>query len=72
MSRSIAGILLAVAVVVLASCTTVEPWQRGRLAKPEMAPDPNALQTELRDHVHESREGATSGPSGKGGGCGCY
>ncbi|MCH9697314.1 MAG: DUF4266 domain-containing protein [Gammaproteobacteria bacterium] len=52
-------------------CSHVEPWERGRLAKPHMSLDPEPTLTSLRDHVQVSKE-ATSGGSGtSGGGCGC-
>lgn len=56
----------------LAGCLAhVEPWERGRLAKPHMSLDPEPTLTTLRDHVQVSKE-ATSGGSGtSGGGCGC-
>ncbi|MGH8552922.1 MAG: DUF4266 domain-containing protein [Methylococcales bacterium] len=55
-----------------AGCAAVEPWQRGHLAKPQMALDPNPMQSELRGHTYSAREAASSGGSAKGGGCGCY
>jgi hypothetical protein len=53
-------------------CAAVAPWERGRLAEPHMALEPDPAQRELRDHTYRSREAATSGPLGEGGGCGCY
>ncbi|MDO9161840.1 MAG: DUF4266 domain-containing protein [Methylococcaceae bacterium] len=50
----------------------VAPWERGNLAKPQMALDPHPLQTELSGHSHGSREAAGAGGSASGGGCGCY
>jgi len=55
----------------LAGCTTVEPWERGRLAKPQMALEPNADLARLRDHAFISKEAAQGGHRGSGGGCGC-
>lgn len=55
-----------------AGCATVEPWERGVLAKPQMALDRSPLQSELRSHVYSSREAATGGTSAAGPGCGCY
>lgn len=65
-------ILASIFSISLASgCSHVEPWERGRLAKPHMALDPEPTLTSLRDHVQVSKE-ATSGGSGtSGGGCGC-
>ncbi len=53
-------------------CTSVEPWQRGTLAKEQMAPNPHPLQNVLRTHVQNSREAASGGDVAAGGGCGCY
>ncbi len=54
------------------ACTTVEPWERGRLAKPQMAADVAPMQSAVKVHTYSSREaGAVAGKNG-GGGCGCY
>ena len=58
--------------VCLASCANVQPWERGNLAKSQMALDPYPLQSALRMHIYNSREGATGGNAAHGGGCGCY
>ncbi|HNO75237.1 MAG TPA: DUF4266 domain-containing protein [Nitrosomonas mobilis] len=55
------------------ACTSVAPWERGVLAQPQMALDPNPLQSGLRAHNYPSREaGASTNASGGGGGCGCF
>lgn len=61
-----------VLVYMLAGCSTVEPWERGTLAKPQMASDPHPLQSSLSTHVYNSREAASGGTTAGGGGCGCY
>ena len=67
------GIALGVGMVVwLSGSSTVEPWERGNLAKPEMQLEPQPAQLALRDHVYGSREAAASGASAAGGGCGYY
>lgn len=54
-----------------AACGTVQPWERGELARPTMAWDPDPLRASLSAHVHDSKE-ASSGRIGlAGGGCGC-
>lgn len=68
--RRLAAALLGLAATGL-GCASVAPWERGRLAKPQMALDPDPLQRALRDHVHASREAAAGGEIGAGGGCGC-
>ncbi len=63
---------LCLALACLSACSTVEPWERGNLARPEMAVEPHPAQRALRDHVYGSREAAAAGASAAGGGCGCY
>lgn len=56
----------------LIGCSTpVQPWQKGNLAKEDMAFDPDPLQTRFVEHTFHSKEGATGGLSVGGGGCGC-
>jgi hypothetical protein len=57
----------------MTACTPVQPWERGVLAKPQMALTPNTGNNGLVSHVYGSREAApaSSGDAG-GGGCGCY
>ena len=64
----VTSVLLSVGVT---GCTTVEPWERGNLAKPHMALDPNVSRTTMRTHTYVSREAAAGGDSAAGGGCGC-
>lgn len=67
-------VLLATAVVVLAGCSSlsqVQPWQKGNLAKPEMAFDADTLDARFMDHTYFSKEGASGGAGVGGGGCGC-
>jgi Domain of unknown function (DUF4266) len=54
------------------ACSTLQPWERGNLAKPHMALDPNPLYSSLTGHNYSSREGAAGGSHAEGGGCGCY
>jgi len=65
-------LLIILPLVASLSGCAVAPWERGNLAKPQMALDPNPMQTELLGHSHGSREAAGAGSSGTGGGCGCY
>jgi hypothetical protein len=55
----------------LAACTQVSPWERGVLAKEEMAWRTNALEGALNDHIFFSKEASSGGSSAAGGGCGC-
>ncbi|MGH1536714.1 MAG: DUF4266 domain-containing protein [Gammaproteobacteria bacterium] len=55
----------------IVSCTSVSPWERGILAKPEMAWEPDPLMGQLQEHVYFSKEGSSGGYGAGGGGCGC-
>lgn len=55
----------------LSGCETVEAWERGTLAKPEMAIEADALETALNNHIYFSKEASNGGHSASGGGCGC-
>jgi hypothetical protein len=68
--RRIRAILLAGLSAVLCACNTVEPWERGNLASPQMTEEP--ADRTVRDHIYRSREGTAGPASAKGGGCGCY
>jgi hypothetical protein len=70
-ARALAPALLCLALLAT-GCAAVAPWERGRLAKPQMALDPDPSQRELREHTHRSREAAAISAAGRGGGCGCY
>ncbi len=54
-------------------CTSVAPWERGNLARSDMALTPFPNQTSVRNHQYGSREaGSVSSAIEGGGGCGCY
>lgn len=63
--------LAAVVSILLAACSTVQPWERGRLAKPQMELNPDALLAAMDEHVYSSKEAASGGIEAAGGGCGC-
>lgn len=60
------------AALALAGCGTIEPWERGTLAKPQMALSPLPQQGAARAHVQASREAGNAATAAQGGGCGCY
>ena len=68
------GKLLFCTTLILSSvaCSAVAPWERGNLAKPQMALDPYPMQSSMRGHIYGSREAAGAISAGTGGGCGCY
>ena len=63
-------IVLAAAALVAWSCAQVEPYQRGYLARPDMAIDP-APGGRILEKTYASKEAASGGASVGGGGCGC-
>ena len=66
------AVLSAVATAIsLGACASVQPWERGTLARPEMQLDPNPLQTGLYEQVYDSKEAASGGAGTAGAGCGC-
>ena len=57
--------------ITLTACAEVQPWERGRLAKPQMALDGDSLLSAIDAHTYNSKEAATGGIGPAGGGCGC-
>lgn len=55
----------------LGGCATVEPWQRGTLAREDMQIVSAPVQAALDDHVYFSKEASSGGRGMGGGGCGC-
>ena len=66
--RYLTGLLLALA---LSGCETVQPWERGTLAKDEMQWQGDVMDSTLRAQVYASKEAASGGAGAAGGGCGC-
>lgn len=62
-------------ILVLSGCAVqpwVKPYERGRLAEPEMQlGSRQALIDKHREHVHVVREAARGATGVQGGGCGC-
>jgi len=56
----------------LVACSPVAPWERGVLAKPQMAVQPHPEVDAVGAHVYGSREASAGSGSAGGGGCGCY
>ena len=55
----------------LGSCQSVQPWQRGTLAKPEMRLEVDKLGSQLYSQVYFSKEASSGGIEVAGSGCGC-
>lgn len=65
--------LCGLAMLGLVGCSAprVQPWDKQYLARPDMALDPDRLETRYSEHIYFSREGLGVGWSIGGGGCGC-
>ena len=66
--KYLTGLLMA---VVLCGCETVQPWERGILAKNEMQWQSDLQITQMRNQVYDSKEASSGGTGAAGGGCGC-
>lgn len=67
------ALMTLAAITCLSGCSSlgVKPWERGTLAKPEMALDSQPIVSALDDHIYFSKEASSGGRSFGGGGCGC-
>jgi len=63
--------LVLIILLSLSACETVQPWERGTLAKEEMAWQPDVMEANLRDQIYTSKEASSGGNGAAGGGCGC-
>lgn len=65
--------VLVIGVALLSGCSAMQPkaWQRGDLAQPEMAWDPDPVDAAMRQHTYDSKEAASGSATVGGGGCGC-
>jgi hypothetical protein len=71
MQRLAALALLFALALAAGGCSAVKPWERGALARRDMAWDPDPLEAELHSHIHFAKEASLAGSGAGGGGCGC-
>jgi len=71
MTRPLAQIAAFACALLATGCATVQPWEKGNLAKPEMQLEGDPLRSRFEQHIYFSKEGATGGYAVGGGGCGC-
>jgi len=69
--RTVASLLILSGLLSLSACSQVRPWERGTLAKKEMAWEIDILESKLNDHIFFSKEASSGGNGAAGGGCGC-
>ena len=62
-----AGLML----MLLCGCETVQPWERGLLAKDGLQWTPDIMDARLRSQIYASKEASSGGAGAAGGGCGC-
>ncbi|NTW51610.1 MAG: DUF4266 domain-containing protein [Chlorobiaceae bacterium] len=55
----------------LSGCSSVKPWEKQNLAKPEMTFEGDRLDSGYSEHIYGSKEAASGGAGVGGGGCGC-
>jgi hypothetical protein len=65
--RTVAAALLSLA----CGCTAVAPYQRGHLARPDMAFDPSTGVAKAMEKTFPAKEAASGSGAVGGGGCGC-
>jgi hypothetical protein len=66
-----AAAVLALLVGATGCADKISPWERGNLAKPQMALEPAPLDAAIMKHTFSSKEAASGGYGVGGGGCGC-
>ena len=59
------------ALLLCAGCAQVAPYQRGYLARPDMAMDASPGMMRAMERTFVAKEAASGGASVGGGGCGC-
>jgi hypothetical protein len=63
--------VLALALAALAACATVQPWERGTLAKPVMSVDDPPQEKTQKLRTYGAKVGGAAATGVGGGGCGC-
>jgi len=69
--KIIGRVLILTLFCMMSGCQTVNAWERGNLAKPQMALEVDPLTSALSSHTFSSKEAASGGYGVGGGGCGC-
>ena len=74
MATGFRNVLALAAIAMLLACSElgqVRPWEKGDLARPEMAFEGDRLDRQFVEHTYSSKEAASGGLGVGGGGCGC-
>ena len=62
---------MALVTALLGACTTVQPWERGTLAKPVMSTEDPLHEKTQKLRTYSAKEGGAAATGVGGGGCGC-
>ena len=57
--------------LLISSCASVKPWEREGLADPIMIINENPIDTGIKEHFIDYREGSEGATGAQSGGCGC-
>ena len=57
--------------LLMSSCASVKPWDREGLADPIMIIDENPIDTGIKEHFLDYREGSEGATGAQSGECGC-
>jgi hypothetical protein len=68
---ALAAMLVALALGAVTGCATVAPYERERLARPDMDLGRNPDAKAGAEHATAYREGSSGALGASGGGCGC-
>ncbi len=63
--------IVTMLVLLASACSTVAPYERERLSRPDMIIGRNAQAKAGEEHATAYREGSTGAVGASGGGCGC-
>ena len=69
--RQIWRLMIGLALLLMAGCSTVQPWDRDLLAEKRMSFNPAPMLQAVDEHIYFSKEAASGGRGFAGGGCGC-
>ena len=64
-------LLLLFLLPLVSSCAMVKPWEREGLSDPIMIIDENPIETGIKEHFLDYREGSEGATGAQSGGCGC-
>lgn len=70
-SKFFCSCMVVAPLLATSACATVAPYERERLARPDMEVGRNADAKAGEEHATAYREGSSGGMGSSGGGCGC-